>query len=441
MTRPEIKTKLPGPKATQLISRDEKLISPSFPREYPLVISRAKGMWIEDADQTRFLDFTSGIAVCNTGHCHPDVVEAAKNQLDKLIHTCGADFYHTPMVELAEKLAQITPGDNEKRVFLGNSGAEAVEAGFKLSRIHTKRQKVIAFQGAFHGRTMGALTLTASKTVHKKGFGPLVPGVTHVPYAHCYRCAYNMTYPDCDMACVKYIEERLFSCLIDPGEVALIVVEPVQGEGGYIVPPAEFHVRLKALAEKYGILYMADEIQTGMGRTGKMYAMEHFNVVPDMMTSAKGLASGMPLSALITKKHIMDWPRGSHGSTYGGNPVACAAALATIDVIQSGLVENARIRGNALRAGLDELAARYEILGDIRGIGLMQAAELVSDRDKKTRDKKTRDMLLEKCFENGLLLLSCGESTIRFCPPLIVSAEEIDIALEIFESVLKGITN
>ncbi len=398
MNKPDIKITPPGPKAALLIKRDEKLMSPSLPREYPLVVSKAKGMWIHDPDDNKFLDFTSGIAVCNTGNCHPKVVQAAKDQLDKLIHTCGADFYHSPMVEVAEKLAKITKGDHEKRVFLGNSGSEVVEAGFKLSRIHTKRQKAIAFQGAFHGRTMGALSLGASKAVHRKGFGSLVPGVTHVPYANCYRCAYNMTYPECDIACVKYIEQRLFSCLIDPEEVAVIVVEPVQGEGGYIVPPKEFHTRLKALSEKYGILYMADEIQTGMGRTGKMYAMEHFNVIPDLMTSAKGLASGMPLSALITRKEIMDWKRGALGSTYGGNPVACAWAIATIDVILSGLIENADVQGRTLRAGLDKLKNKYECLGDIRGIGLMQAAEIVSERQNKTPDKKTRDKLLKKVF-------------------------------------------
>jgi 4-aminobutyrate aminotransferase len=439
MRRPQITTPLPGPKAKALIDRDHQFLSPSLPREYPLVVSRGEGVWVDDPDGNRFLDFTSGIAVCNTGHCHPDVVAAAKAQLDTLIHTCGADFYHQPMVDLAERLAGITPGNSRKRVYLGNSGAEAVESGFKLARWHSRRQQAIAFLGAFHGRTMGALTLTASKSVQKRRFSPLVPGVTHVPYAHCYRCAYKQTYPSCDMACVSFIEEELFKSILSPEEIAVIVVEPIQGEGGYIVPPPEYHPRLKALAEKYGILYMVDEIQTGMGRTGKMYAIDHVDVVPDLLTTAKGLASGMPLSALVAQEGIMDWNRGAHGSTYGGNPVCCAAALASIALVEGGLMENAASRGSQLRKGLETLQQEFECIGDVRGLGLMQAAELVSDRHRKTPDKALRDQLLLRCFENGLLLLSCGESTIRFCPPLITTADQVDMGLDIFAEVLKEI--
>jgi len=439
MLKPEIKTPPPGPKAAEWIARDGRVMSPSLPREYPLVVLKGDGLYVEDPDGNVFLDFTSGIAVCNTGHCHPQVVAAAQEQLGQLIHTCGADFYHTPMIRVAERLAQIAPGQSPKRVFLGNSGAEAVEAGFKLARWHTGRPGAIAFLGAFHGRTMGALTLTASKVGQREGFNPLVPGVTHVPFGHCYRCAYNLTYPDCDLACVRYIEEVLFRSTLPPEEVAVIVVEPLQGEGGYIVPPPDWHRRLKALAEKYGILYLVDEVQTGMGRTGRMFASQHFGVEPDLMPLAKGIASGMPLSALVARAEVMDWNRGAHGSTYGGNPVACAAALATLEVLESGLIDNARERGQELRAGLDELAGRFEVVGDVRGLGLMQAVELVRDRESQAPDQEARNRLLRRCFEKGLLLLSCGESTLRFCPPLIATREQIQIGLEIFAETLKEV--
>lgn len=439
--RPRIKTSLPGPKAAEIIARDAAVISTSLPREYPLVLDKAEGMWVHDPDGNRFLDFTSGIAVCNTGHRHPEVIAAAKDQLDKLVHTCAADFFQIPMVELAEALARITPGGWPKRIFFGNSGAEAVEAGVKLARRHSGRDKIIAFLGAFHGRTMGALSLTASKPNQKKGFGPFVPGVRHVPYGHCYRCAYRQTYPDCNLACVDFIEEVLFESVLPPEEVAAIVVEPIQGEGGYIVPPPEFHPRLKTLAERYGILYIADEIQAGMGRTGRMMAMEHFGVAPDMSLLAKGIASGFPLSALVSRADVMDWEPGSHGSTYGGNPVSCAAAVANIRVIEDGLIDNARDRGHQLRAGLDSLARRHEVMGDVRGLGLMQAVELVKDRHTKDRAVELRNKLLEGCFEKGLLLLSCGRSTIRFCPPLLVTPGQVDTALEIFDEVLTELTS
>jgi len=437
MRQPQVKAPIPGPKSTEWIARDRRISSPSLPREYGLVAVKGDGVWLEDADGNVFLDFTSGIAVCNTGHCHPEVVAAAQTQLGRLIHTCAADFYHTPMVELAEKLAEIAPAAEAKRVFFANSGAEAVESGFKLARWHTGREKAVAFLGAFHGRTMGALTLSASKVGQKRGFSPYVPGVTHIPYGYCYRCAYNLSYPSCDLECVRYLEEVLFKTVLPPEEVAVIVIEPIQGEGGYIVPPLDYHRRFKALAEKYKILYFVDEIQTGMGRTGKMFAIEHFGVEPDMMALAKGIASGLPLSALIASKKIMNWTRGAHGSTYGGNPISCAAGLATLDVIRSGLVENADKRGRQLRRGLDTLGNDFECIGDVRGLGLMQAVELVKDRKTKEADKQIRDQLLQSCFTKGLMLLSCGESTIRFCPPLLVNSEEIEISLEIFQRVLK----
>jgi 4-aminobutyrate aminotransferase len=365
------------------------------------------------------------------------VVAAAQTQIADLIHMCGSDFYYPPMIELAEVLSTITPGDFEKKVLLANSGAEAVEAGFKLARWHSGRDKAIAFIGAFHGRTMGALSLTASKAIQRKGFSSFVPGITHVPYANCYRCAFRMTHPDCDFECVRFIEDHIFRTYIPPEEVAVIVIEPIQGEGGYVVPPPGYHIRMKTLAEKYGILYLLDEIQAGMGRTGKFFAIEHFGVVPDIMALAKGIASGMPLSAVVARSDVMDWTRGAHGSTYGGNPVSCAAALASIRVIRSGLVQNAAVQGQKLRTGLNLLQRHYECLGDIRGLGLMQAVELVEDRQTRTPDNALRDKLLQGCFKKGLLLLSCGESVLRFCPPLIISSVDVDMALEIFESVLK----
>jgi 4-aminobutyrate aminotransferase len=440
-TRPLLRTTIPGPKTLDWVKRDERVSSPSLPREYPLVAIKGHGVWIEDPDGNVFLDFTSGIAVCNTGHCHPDITARARDQINRLIHTCGADFYHPSMIELSEKLVEVTPGSGKKKVFLANSGSEAVEAGFKLALLHSGRDKAVAFLGAFHGRTMGALTLTASKAVQKKGFGPLLPGVCHVPYGHCYRCVYNLSYPSCGVECVRYLQDVIFKSILPPEEVAVVVVEPLQGEGGYIVPPPEYHQRLKALAEKFGILYMVDEIQTGMGRTGRMFAIEHFNVVPDLMTVAKGVASGFPVSALVASSDVMSWGRGAHGSTFGGNPVSCAAALATIETIQAGLIENAAQRGRQLRQGLEELQKQFECLGDIRGLGLMQAAELVRDRHTKDPDKSLRDKLLENCFKHGLLLLSCGESTIRFCPPLIASSGEIDAALDIFHEVLKELAS
>ena len=441
MRRPILRTTLPGPKGAELIARDHRFLSRSLPREYPLVAVKGEGVWLSDPDGNEFLDFTSGIAVCNTGHCHPQVTRAAKDQLDRLLHMCSADFYTTPMVDLAEKLAAVAPGPSPKRIYFGNSGAEAVESGLKLARYQTGRREFIAFLGAFHGRTMGALSLTASKATQKRNFGPFVPGVRHVPYAHCYRCAYNLEYPACDLQCIQYIEDVLFKQVLVPEEIAAIVVEPIQGEGGYIVPPPDYHKRLKNLAEQYGILYMVDEIQTGMGRTGKMYAIEHFGIEPDLLTTAKGIASGLPLSALVAREEIMNWTPGAHGSTYGGNPVASAAALASIEVIEQGLVDNAARMGPVLRQGLETIRQTHEAIGDIRGLGLMQAVELVRDRESKEPNKALRNKILTRCFENGLLLLSCGESTVRFCPPLLVDADQISVALEIFEQVMLEIGN
>ncbi len=437
---PRILTEMPGEKAREILDKDDRYISKSYTRSYPLVVKRAWGTHIEDEDGNLFLDFTSGIAVCNTGHCHPDVVAAIKAQAETLIHMSGTDFYYRPQAELAERLAHITPGTPDKRVFFCNSGAESIEAALKLARYHTKRQRIIAFLGAFHGRTMGALSLTASKAVQEKGFAPLVPGVSHVPYGYCYRCPYNLTPDSCDTYCVKWIEEDLFRRVIPPEEVAAIFVEPIQGEGGYVIPSVDFHRKLRALCDKYEILYVADEVQTGMGRTGKMFALEHFGIEPDIMTLAKGIASGMPLGAMISKSTVMNWVPGSHASTFGGNPVSCSAALKTIDLLEGGLVENARVVGAYLKSQLESLQDRYELIGDVRGLGLMVGVELVRDRVKKTKAIEERDTLIQRCFRRGLLLLGCGENTVRMIPPLVITREEIDRGLEIFEASLAEIT-
>ena len=338
MKVPKIKTSLPGPKAASLINIDRDHVSPSYTRGYPLVAEKALGLWIDDPDGNTFLDFTAGIAVCATGHCHPKVVSAIKKQADKLIHMSGTDFYYTSQIALADKLSHLVPGDGNNKVYFGNSGAESVEAAFKLARWFTKRELNIAFFGAFHGRTMGALSLTASKVIQKRHYNPFIPGITHIPYAYCYRCPYNMSYPSCAIECVRWVEDNLFRTTMPAEEVAAIFVEPIQGEGGYIVPPLEFHVELHKVAKKYGILYVVDEVQSGMGRTGRMFAMEHFGVEPDIMALANGIASGMPLGAMVAKSDIMVWEAGSHASTFCGNPISCSAALATIALLEEELM-------------------------------------------------------------------------------------------------------
>ena len=436
---PLIHTPLPGPKARKLINQDRTYVSPSYTRYYPLVVEKAKGLWVHDVDGNIFLDFTAGIAVCATGHCHPRVIKAIKKQADLLLHMSGTDFYYRPQIVLAKKLAHIAPGKGSKKVYFGNSGAEAVEAAFKLARWHTKRELNLAFYGAFHGRTMGALSLTASKTIQKKHYNPLVPGITHIPYAYCYRCPYNLCYPECGLGCVQWIEDTLFRTTIPPEEVATIFVEPIQGEGGYIVPPPEFHKEMNKIAKKYGVLYAADEVQSGMGRTGKMFAMEHFGVDPDIIALAKGIASGMPLGALAARAEIMDWEAGSHASTFGGNPVSCMAALSTIELLEEGLMENAAVQGNRLMDELIKLQQSHECMGDVRGKGLMVAVEFVKDRETKEPARTWRNDIIKHAFQKGLLLLGCGENSIRFCPSLTVNTAEIDKCLSIFDDVIREI--
>ncbi len=437
---PHIATKLPGPEAKKVLRKDRKFVSQSYTRAYPLVVKKAKGMWVEDPDGNRFLDFTSGIAVCNTGHCHPRIVEAIRSQAGELIHMSGSDFYYDLQSTLAAKLSEITPGSREKRVFFGNSGAEAIEAALKLVRYHTKRPQILAFLGAFHGRTMGALSLTASKAIHEKGFSPLVPGVTHVPYAYCYRCPYHDRPEDgCSAACVDWIRDDLFKRSIPPEEVAAIFVEPIQGEGGYVVPPPEFHQKLYELAKAFGILFVDDEVQSGMGRTGKMMAIEHWGVVPDIIALAKGIASGMPLGATVSQSEVMDWVPGSHASTFGGNPISCRAALATIDLLEEGLIKNAARIGDYILNKLGELQKRFHLIGDVRGKGLMIGIELVKDRETKEKAIDERGKIIRACFEKGLLILGAGENVIRFSPPLIMTQSEADTGLAIFEEVLKKV--
>ncbi len=436
MNYPKIQTTLPGPKATAFLERDRRVISPSYTRIYPLIVARGEGCMIEDVDGNRFLDLTSGIAVTSTGHCHPAVVQAIQAQAATLLHMSGTDFYYTPQIELAEQLAALMPGPGSKRVFFCNSGTEAIEAAIKLARYYTGRQHIIAFFGAFHGRTLGALSLTASKSVQREKFFPLLPGVFHAPFPDPYRCPIGMTPQAHASECVAWIRHHLLHQVTSPKNVAAIVVEPIQGEGGYVVPPPNFHRELKALCEEHGILLVADEIQSGIGRTGKFFAIEHFGVEPDIIAVAKGIASGLPLGAIISRSEVMDWKPGSHASTFGGNPVACAAAKATLALITNGLMQNAAVQGAYLLQHLRALQPRFPLIGDVRGLGLMIGVELVRDRATKVRADTEREAIIAAAFQRGLLLLGCGTNNIRFCPALTISREEIDTAVRIFAEVL-----
>ena len=433
---PCLKTELPGPLGRALIAADEQFTSPSYTRDYPLTVARAYGSTIEDLDGNLFLDFTAGIAVCSTGHCHPRVVKAIQQQAGQLLHMSGTDFYYQPQADLAAKLASIVPGQGNKRVFFTNSGAEAVEAAFKLARHHSGRHQMIAFRGAFHGRTMGALSLTGSKVIQRSGFSPLIPGVTHIDYPNCLRCPQRANQEGCCYSGLDDLERKLFEKTVCPSEVAAIVVEPIQGEGGYIVPPDDFHRRLKAIAERHGILYVVDEVQAGMGRTGKMLAIEHFGVEPDIVCLAKGIASGMPLGAIVAKEEVMDWPPGSHASTFGGNPVCCAAALETIALLEEELIENAAQTGAILLERLTQLADTHGAIAEVRGKGLMIGVELVEDTVSLTPAPKARDAVVTRCFEKGLLLLGCGANSVRFSPPLVVGEKEVETAVRIFDEAL-----
>lgn len=416
-------------------------VSPSYTRAYPLVVESGSAALVRDVDGNLFLDFAAGIAVCATGHCHREVVRAIREQSEKLLHISGTDFYVPNMVELAKKLCELTPGPFAKKVYFGNSGAEAIEAAMKLARYHTGRKNFIAFYDSFHGRTFGALSLTSSKTVQRRNFGPFVPGAYHNPYAYCYRCPVNLRYPDCEIACASFMEKTLFKTVVEPESVAAIIVEPIQGEGGYVVPPPEFFRVITEIADRHGILIIADEVQSGVGRTGKFWACEHFDFVPDILATAKGIASGLPLSAIIAREDLMDWPPGAHASTFGGNPVSCAAALKTIELVENGYMENARVQGEYLAMGLNRLKDEYAVIGDARGRGLMQGIEIIKPRAvKDSRNKALRDRIIREAFERGLLLLGCGESTIRFCPPLLITSEQVDCALGILDESLRALS-
>jgi 4-aminobutyrate aminotransferase len=432
---PNLVTPLPGPKAREIIARDQAVISPSYTRCYPFVMKRGEGAIAEDVDGNRFLDFAAGIAVVATGHSHPRVVSAIQKQAAEFLHMSGTDFYYESMVELAEKLARLTPGGVPRRVYFGNSGTEAVEAAIKLARYHTGRDKFIAFLGGFHGRTLGALSLTGSKVTQRRGFHPPLP-VHHIPYANCYRCAYGKEPQTCHVECVKVLEEQLFRTILPAEEVAAIVVEPIQGEGGYLVPPAKFHEELRLVAERHGILLIHDEIQSGMGRTGRMFAAEHFGVAADIVTLAKGIASGMPLAATVARADVMNWPPGAHASTFGGNPVSIAAALTTIELLEEELVQNAASIGGYMLERMQSWPRRFRFVGDVRGRGLMLGIEMVLDRQTKERAPELRDRMETLAFERGLLILGCGQNSLRLCPPLVITHDQADFALDTLEQCL-----
>jgi 4-aminobutyrate aminotransferase len=438
---PKVKGSLPGPKSKAVVDADHKWISPSYTRSYPMVAKRGRGLRVEDVDGNEFLDFASGIAVCSTGHCHPEVVKAIQDQAAELIHMSGTDFYYESMIQLSEKLSAIAPMPGPHKFYYGNSGAEAIECALKIARYHTGRQNIIAFFGAFHGRTMGALSLTASKPQQRRRFGPFVPGVTHVRYPYAYRgCSGGPQEEEAfALGCARYIEEKLFKTTLPPEEVAAIFVEPIQGEGGYVVAPTIFMQELRKICDRHGILLVADEVQSGAGRTGKWWAIEHTGVQPDIVCMAKGIASGMPLSVCMTRAEIMDWKPGSHASTFGGNPVSIAAAMATLDVIEREGMANAAKVGDAMMRRLKEWPVKHPIVGDVRGRGLMIGIEIVKDQKSREAAGEWRNKIEVLAYERGLLILGCGETSIRLAPPLILKQEEADIALDILEDCITQI--
>ena len=433
---PRVRTKLPGPNAQRILDADKTYISPSYTRSYPLVAKRGRGLVIEDVDGNVFLDFSAGIAVVSTGHCHPEVVAAIQKQAGELIHMSGTDFYYENMITLAEKLSEIAPMKGPHKIYYGNSGTEAIEAAIKLARYHTKRQNIIAFYGAFHGRTMGSLALTASKPQQRRRFFPLMPGVTHVPYPYVYRRPEGTDPRDYAIECARFIEDRLFKTTLPPEEVAAIFVEPIQGEGGYVPAPAEFMRELRRICTQHGILLVADEVQSGVGRTGKWWAIQHTGVEPDILCVAKGIASGMPLGVVIAKSDIFDWVPGSHASTFGGNPVCIEAALATLNVVEREAMKNAEVVGRHMMERMRSWPARHPMVGDVRGVGLMLGVEIVKDQRGKAKAPEARDMAVQLAFERGILFLGCGENSIRLSPPLVVTEEQADIALDVLDECI-----
>jgi 4-aminobutyrate aminotransferase len=435
---PKIIVRPPGPKARELVKKDESLISSSYSRYYPLVIESGDGCIVRDVDGNEYIDFNSGLVCLNVGHRHPKIVSAIKAQCDRYLHYSNTDFYYREVVDLAEKLSEITPGRFEKKTSFGNSGAEAVEAAIKLAKWHTRRHQFIAFIGGFHGRTLGALSLTGSKPVQRRHFFPMLPGVTHVPYPYCYRCPFKLSFPDCDYWCVDFIDEMILRKYVPSEDVASIVFEPIQGEGGYVVPPPEYFQRLKKIADRYGLLLIDDEVQSGVGRTGKWFAIEHWRIEPDIICIAKAIASGLPLGATVARAKLMDWEGGSHASTFGGNPVACASALAVIGAIkEEKLLENAQKRGNYIMKWLQNLKDECHIIGDVRGKGLMIGVEIVEDKETERPGVEEAREIMMRCWKRGVTIILCGASTLRIAPPLTITRELVDSSLEIIEDVVK----
>jgi 4-aminobutyrate aminotransferase len=441
LQKPNIKTELPGPKSRQIIEADARYVTPSYPRpDYKLVVERARGVWVEDPDGNIFLDCNAGVAVCATGHCHPAIVEAITKQANEFVHFCGTDFFYRHMPELGKKLEEICPIEGPTRTHFANSGAEAIETALKLAMYHTRRQKFISFFGSFHGRTLGALSLTSSKKAQRLGFMRQALDVVHIPYPNRFRHFAN-DLPTNDETIsrdvINWIENRLFKTTTPPEEVAGIVLEVVQGEGGYVPAPKQFVKELRRICDENGIMLIVDEVQSGMGRTGKMFALEHHEgIKADIMCLAKGLGSGMPIGACIARADIMDWHKGAHASTFGGNPVALTAALKTIELLQNGLVDNSREVGAYLEAGLRRLQDKYDCIGDVRGFGMMLGVEFVTDKQTLKTDAELRDRIEMECYKRGLIILGCGANSIRWSPPLVLTKENVDVALQIFDEAI-----
>lgn len=437
---PKIVARPPGSKAREIVKKDEIFISPSYVRFYPLVIDSAEGCIVKDVDGNEYIDFNSGLVCLNVGHRHPKVVSAIKHQCDRFLHYSNTDFYYQEVVDLAEKLTEITPGQFDKKVYFGNSGTEAIEAAVKMAKWHTRKHRFIAFISAFHGRTLGSLSFTASKLAQRRYFFPLLDGVTHVPYPYCYRCPFKLSLPECNYWCIDFIDEMVLQKYVPPEEVAGILFESIQGEGGYVVPPPEYFPRLKKLADKYGLLMIDDEVQSGVGRTGKWWAIEHWKVEPDIICIAKSIAAGLPLGATVAKAKIMDWEGGSHASTFGGNPLSCVAASAVIDIIKDEkLMDNATKLGIYIMKRLQEFQEKCEILGDVRGKGLMIGAEIVENKKTKKPAKEKASEIMNRCWKHGVAVITCGTSTIRIAPPLIITRELVDSSMDIIEDTMKEV--
>jgi 4-aminobutyrate aminotransferase len=438
--KPEIRTALPGPRGRAIVEADERYVNPAYPRPaYKLVAEQASGVWVEDVDGNTFLDCNAGVAVCSTGHCHPEVVRAIQEQAARLIHICGTDYYYRQMPDLARKLEELVPVPGPTRTHFANSGTEAVETALKLAMHATGREKFIAFFNSFHGRTLGSLSLTSSKAAQRRGFKRSALDVTHVPYPNTFRHPFTGERSDDETvsrAVLDWIERRLFLTTTPPEEVAAVVVEAVQGEGGYVPAPKGFLQGLRRICDEHGILLVVDEVQSGFGRTGRMFACEHYDLKPDVITLAKGIASGLPLGACVARADLMDWKPGAHASTFGGNPVACAAALKTIELLEGGLVANAAEVGAYLQAGLRRLGQKHDCIGDVRGLGLMVGCELVQGGGSREAAPELRDRVEVECFNRGLIVLGCGYNTIRWSPPLTLTRENVDVALEIFDDAI-----